>query len=63
METMNDLDYAKRILVHYFKLALPRWDPDNQAEIEAAVDSLIAAAAAEAVRKLRDREKMQEAEP
>lgn len=34
-------DYAKRILVHYFKEALgPKFDSDAQAEIEMAIDAL-----------------------
>jgi hypothetical protein len=47
---MNSQEYAKRIFVHYFKLALTRsggaWDSDCQAEIEGAVDALINAATA-----------------
>jgi hypothetical protein len=47
---VNSQEYAKRIFVHYFKIALTRsggvWDSDCQAEIEGAVDALINAATA-----------------
>jgi hypothetical protein len=47
---LTSAEYAKRIFVHYFKLALTRsggvWDSDCQAEIEGAVDALINAATA-----------------
>jgi hypothetical protein len=47
---MTHQEYAKRIFVYYFKLALTRsggvWDSDCQSQIEGAVDALINAATA-----------------
>jgi hypothetical protein len=48
---------AKRLLVHYFRTVFEaaglRWDSDNQAEIETAVEYLIDAAAQSALDRIK----------
>jgi len=46
-EAERESEYAKRILKNYFRLAIGEWDSDYDAEIDWAVDSMIAAAKAE----------------
>ena len=50
---------AKSTLVHYFRLAAAggwRWDGDNQAEIEGAVESIIEAAQRPLLKRIEELE-------
>ena len=46
------IDYAKRVLVHYFKLAGVADDYDNVSEIECAVEAIYEDAVREAKRQI-----------
>jgi len=54
----NKRAYAKRLMVHYFKVVWPTekypWHSDNQAEIEDLVDAIIDAAGQEMSRKEKE---------
>ncbi|MCW7555556.1 hypothetical protein NX722_23615 [Endozoicomonas gorgoniicola] len=55
-----DIEYAKRILVHYFKLAGVADSYDNISEIECAVDAIYQAAVREAKSQIRIGDKLEE---
>jgi hypothetical protein len=51
---MSELADAKRILSHYFRMAIgPGWEPDHQAELDYALECLYSAAVKAALEELQ----------